>query len=421
MEQDLVTTVVLKGGVGSGFYGHKGRKGLVGGSISVDTLNSVTTNTIEEYDSILSKLCEMQKNFISNSKKSYKYTEVMKKRFQEVHDESDKKYLLAISKSEHYYKLNSSMYEDVLKILEKFGSTGLEAENIAHYALHPVDGLPFERLITELIRMRDYDNKTKEHNIIVVLKGGAGSGFFDHKGRPGEEGGSLPRGSSNIANRFIEYDSKHIETLKRCVNTSFFHEDKLHQLNKTLAASLQKQYEVLGFDPMEILRRGHNKVYMLDNHDFEASHKYYFKESAGEILIGFISPTGSIYLNCGRWTPYLRNGELSEFDMETLARATIDHEFGHVLMDNVNPGWYVDNPKGWQIDGRKAIGDWKEGYDKGTIGHHTKYSNKNMLEGFAESYMSYVATGGIATDPDTNRTYAAVKKVIDAARLKYIK
>ncbi|MFA5035711.1 MAG: hypothetical protein WC479_00850 [Candidatus Izemoplasmatales bacterium] len=32
--------------------------------------------------------------------------------------------------------------------------------------------------------------------VIVVLKGGIGSGHFGHRGRPGEVGGSLPRGSS---------------------------------------------------------------------------------------------------------------------------------------------------------------------------------------------------------------------------------
>ena len=36
-------------------------------------------------------------------------------------------------------------------------------------------------------------------NYILRLKGGPGSGFYGHKGRPGEQGGSLPRGESNSA------------------------------------------------------------------------------------------------------------------------------------------------------------------------------------------------------------------------------
>jgi len=35
--------------------------------------------------------------------------------------------------------------------------------------------------------------------LTIRLKGGAGSGNFGHKGRPGEVGGSLPRGSSASA------------------------------------------------------------------------------------------------------------------------------------------------------------------------------------------------------------------------------
>ena len=33
--------------------------------------------------------------------------------------------------------------------------------------------------------------------LTIRLKGGAGSGFHGHKGRPGEQGGSLPEGSSS--------------------------------------------------------------------------------------------------------------------------------------------------------------------------------------------------------------------------------
>jgi hypothetical protein len=33
---------------------------------------------------------------------------------------------------------------------------------------------------------------------VIRLKGGVGSGHFGHKGRPGEQGGSLPKGESNM-------------------------------------------------------------------------------------------------------------------------------------------------------------------------------------------------------------------------------
>ncbi|MFA5036411.1 MAG: hypothetical protein WC479_04475 [Candidatus Izemoplasmatales bacterium] len=260
-------------------------------------------------------------------------------------------------------------------------------------------------------------------SVMVVLKGGAGSGFFGHRGRPGEEGGSLPRGSNSAGymNRFIAVEGTHIEAMKKYVKTSYFHEDKLHELNKTLAKSIQQQYEVLGFDPMEMMRRSHSKIYLLDDNDFEKWEKYWHNK-VDQNVIGFISSHGSMYLKCGRWSHIFRNGEISEYDLyESLEVGTINHEFGHILMDTTNPGWYIDNLKGWQISSRKAIDDWVEGYKKGDIGHHTNYSNKNEREGFAESYMSYVATGGVSTDPEVSRTYEFVKKVIDAARLKYAK
>ena len=45
---------------------------------------------------------------------------------------------------------------------------------------------------SKLAEMR-WSHTTKKRPAIVVLKGGPGSGHFGHKGRPGLEGGSLPK------------------------------------------------------------------------------------------------------------------------------------------------------------------------------------------------------------------------------------
>jgi hypothetical protein len=261
-------------------------------------------------------------------------------------------------------------------------------------------------------------------SVMVVLKGGAGSGFFGHRGRPGEEGGSLPRGSSSVVilkpGSMLFQQPGYEEKFKKLVRHSYFHKDKHKVLNEKLETSLQQQYEVLGFDPLEMIRRGRNKIYLQDDYDFEKSLDYYNIEYTPTV-IGCVTPGGSIHLACGRWTPYLKNGELSDYDLyDALDIDTINHEFGHVLQNTTNPGWYIDNLKGWEIEGRKAQDNWMTQYVLG-VGQHTNYSKKSGKEGFAESYMSYVATGGVSTDPEVSKTYEAVKKVIDAARLKYAK
>jgi hypothetical protein len=262
----------------------------------------------------------------------------------------------------------------------------------------------------------------------VVLKGGAGSGFHGHKGRPGEEGGSLPRGSSAVVilqpGSMLFQQLGYADKYKRLVNHSYFKDIKKKVLDEKLETSLQQQYEVLGFDPLEMIRRGRNKIYLQTDSDFEASYKYYHNKLPDSVVIGCVSPTGSIYLRCGSWTPYYQSGKLSEYDLnDTLDIETINHEFGHVLWDVTGrPSMYFSSQESeFMQSGGQAKLDFMHGYEYNGIGRHTKYSNRNYREGFAESYMSYVTTGGVSTDPDVSKTYEAVKKVIDAAKLKYAK
>lgn len=56
----------------------------------------------------------------------------------------------------------------------------------------------YQNVLDSWMFVRGYIRKGV-NKVLVVLKGGAGSGFHGHKGRPGEVGGSLPKGSSAVA------------------------------------------------------------------------------------------------------------------------------------------------------------------------------------------------------------------------------
>jgi hypothetical protein len=161
---------------------------------------------------------------------------------------------------------------------------------------------------------------------------------------------------------------------------------------------------------------------MLTDDDFEKEQQNW-QMKIDPSTIGFVSGGGSIFMRCGMWSLKNLNNNYEYYD--PLEIDTITHEFGHVLQNNTIPVWYkrgittdpeklLQEEEGWQ-----ALTAWGIGYDDGEIGHHTNYSNKNDREGFAESYMSYVSTGGVTTDPNIAKTYAAISRVIDAARRRY--
>ena len=235
---------------------------------------------------------------------------------------------------------------------------------------------------------------------VVILKGGAGSGHHGHKGIPGHQGGSLPKGTAssvipdNKADAAEKFRSTH---------------DYLWQ-EMSLEESMQRQFEVLGYDPLEIIRRGRNRVKMLEDRDFDKQAIYEMSRNPENVysLSGFIGWNGTVTVRCGRWSEYRKNRllDLDEIDDDPWSPQidTITHEFGHIVYSNTD---------------RETIAHWTKAYDDGGLGRPTEYSKKHEREGFAESYTAYVNTRGVAVDPYLQATFAEVEKVLDASRRKY--
>lgn len=89
--------------------------------------------------------------------------------------------------------------ELVLQRQSKFRVIGISDKKINdmryryNVATQHNEEINYERTLRFIDLIQDY---AVNKEIIVILKGGVGSGFHGHKGRPGEVGGSLPEGSS---------------------------------------------------------------------------------------------------------------------------------------------------------------------------------------------------------------------------------
>ena len=267
-----------------------------------------------------------------------------------------------------------------------------------------------------------------DKTVTVVLKGGKGSGFYGHRGRPGQEGGSLPRGeNATYIDGILEYQGYHQDNLRKVVRRSYFSEEKERLVNSRLRTSLQDQYVVLGFDPLEMIRRNRTRVYLLDEKEFEWEAKHWHGKDVKPTVVGFVSSKGSVYLDCGRWTTHYPKGsygyEHNMEDLDTVDVDTITHEFGHILWSSIADRAYwidEDNPK-YPHAANQAIGEWTVGWGAKEFGRHTEYSNKNEREGFAEPYMAYCAAHGVSTDPAVSKTFDQIRKFIEIARRKYAK
>jgi len=78
--------------------------------------------------------------------------------------------------------------------------------------------------------------------------------------------------------------------------------------------------------------------------------------------------------------------------------STLHHEIGHVV----------------HAHSKTFKAAWQDIYfGSDAFDRHTQYSRKNDREGFADSYKAYVASGGKSTYSHIQRTFDAVKKVID--------
>ena len=111
--------------------------------------------------------------------------------------------------------------------------------------------------------------------------------------------------------------------------------------------------------------------------------------STAEVLAIYDEGRAHIVINRGTMEPYLW-------------RSTLHHEVGHAAY------FHSQNRPDWDS---LYIHDKK--FDR-----HTWYSKESVIEGFAESYMAYVAASGRAYNPKTRKTFAAVKRIISGVGKK---
>jgi len=80
---------------------------------------------------------------------------------------------------------------------------------------------------------------------------------------------------------------------------------------------------------------------------------------------------------------------------KALNRGTVTHEWGHAIQNASN-----------------AKSKWEEAYKSPEFDRHTRYSERNSREGFAESYLAYMSSGGKATGKFA-KTFGVVREVIN--------
>ncbi len=243
MESHLSVMVVLKGGAGSGFFGHKGRPGEEGGSLPKSVNNSKGIDYDEWYK-------DAAVTFINNLTRSGGYKEVTLSSEargilkQTVGDKPLKVYRgigipnKILTEEQQVIVENLKPGDRTPDFLAKVGNKFASYSKLKSIANYYSEGrysiiiktiVPVENIIVDLEKISDTPLKSEFENapliyfqedkeviveepvestilsvkintgrhkeITVVLKGGAGSGFHGHKGRPGKQGGSLPEGT----------------------------------------------------------------------------------------------------------------------------------------------------------------------------------------------------------------------------------
>jgi hypothetical protein len=273
----------LKGGIGSGFHDHKGRKGLVGGSAARGVLSSDTkqfrflvkdTESMREVDTIpLAGRAEEGAYLVlpdSRIIESLQYghdgigfdlmdlnmyelangDETLMKRFEDMGGMSRTNWFLANNKCIRVEQTQnetnfetSTMDLSTLRRLQKLSDDGkitlaknivwdgrTFSEDFKHTTAHTTVRATYEEFMSaKFITIDGGAGYLKEY----IYKGGAGSGFHGHKGRPGLVGGStalgvMPRAINGLnipdaayADSDMLYSFEQVELFNKLVTHSF--------------------------------------------------------------------------------------------------------------------------------------------------------------------------------------------------------
>lgn len=248
-----------------------------------------------------------------------------------------------------------------------------------------------------------------------ATKGGKGSGNFGHAGRPGEVGGSAPSGGANAGIKADpEFTDRVMKKIRRHKEIDPVAADGTSRL---IVGYLAEQSQLLGIDMSRLI---HGIVLSASSYSFEREYVELamedlrtipgyaeklkdpqFEEAARtQYLIHAISVVG--YVDNVNGDIHLRpigNGLLYRRGGATIqAKPTFVHECGHLI--------YRASQTADHWDARYNGDTW---FDR-----RTEYSIRGgVKEGFAETYVAYVASGGRAKPRRTPYGQQLIQETFD--------
>jgi hypothetical protein len=194
----METNRLIEGGEGSGYWGHPGRPGEVGGSTSKEEYQGILDDAVDGMRSVGGALARIggyvggtEAGWIAGKAIGPRMIEMVSKRLRVSNDVLLK--LLG-------YATRSPIIRDVLAYsIATAGSTAgsLVGGQLAYDLFNFLTRK--EKRQTESVEKLDLSDFPSEW--INLLEGGPGSGFYGHHGRPGERGGSLASGEEWAARR----------------------------------------------------------------------------------------------------------------------------------------------------------------------------------------------------------------------------
>ena len=213
----------------------------------------------------------------------------------------------------------------------------------------------------------------------LIKLGGPGSGNFGHAGRPGKRGGSAPGKGGGVP---------------QAVDPTVERRGRLTERVRLITRYTQ----LAGYSTSEPTEKQVTTIVdLLERHSDEAI--------AGIDHIQIVNPRSwddycvreRVGLNTGAFfDPRRRSIHIAS----SLRKTYFDHEVGHALFAT-----------------SRSRGRWNQLFrESKTFDRATRYSRKNPSEGFAESYMSFISTGGVAKSARLKNVYKAVANVVQGGR-----
>ena len=247
--------------------------------------------------------------------------------------------------------------------------------------LTPQEQAEVEKLVKKIIKK------------VRVIKGGTGSGHHGHAGRPGKVGGSqpssglstsnIPAASSNprdyphqvIPGRAMSWDDAYSYSRKLTKHS------KRGWLNPPTDHQMDKVAEWMTYHEERVIKQLGGVIWPKNFDDY----KYEYMRTGW---------TGHAIETSGFFTEY------RQIVLRSKVADVFHHEVGHMA---------------WKVSSSRS--QWIRRYNaSNNFDRFTNYAHKNAQEGFCETYMAYINTGGEAKRHDIMYAYDIVNKVLDGVK-----